>query len=163
MSHVDNVAVQSDDTVPEMSLGREFTLLLIATAIALPLQLIAVDITVTEAAAGLGVLALMCVGGILLGRYIPIPIPSVAWISLIGIVLTLPFTPWGPSIVGLVEQIDFLALAVPCLAYAGIAISQLEIKVLKRSGWKLLVVAVFVLFGTYITSAVIAHFMLGVS
>lgn len=163
MSHVENLSVQSDDTVPEMSLGREFALLLIVTAIALPLQLIAVDITVAQAAAGLALLVLMCVGGILLGRYIPIPIPSVAWISLIGIVATLPFTPWGAAVVGLVQQIDFLALAVPCLAYAGIAISQLEIKVLKRSGWKLLVVAVFVLFGTYITSALIAHFMLSVS
>lgn len=163
MSHVENLSVQSDDTAPEMPLGREFVLLLIVTAIALPLQLIAVDTTVNAAAIGLGVLALMCVGGILLARYIPIPFPSVAWISLIGIALTLPFTPWGATVVGLVEQIDFLALAVPCLAYAGIAISQLEIKVLKRSGWKLLVVAVFVLFGTYITSALIAHFTLGIS
>jgi hypothetical protein len=165
MSHQENLSLQSDDTTPQtMPLGREFAQLLIVTAIALPLQLIAVpDITVTQAAAGLAVLVLMCVGGILLGRYIPIPIPSVAWISLIGIVLTLPFTPWGATVVELVQQINFLALAVPCLAYAGIAISQLEIKILKRSGWKILVVAVFVLFGTYITSALIAHFVLGLS
>jgi hypothetical protein len=161
MSTEANVHVDREKKTPAMPLSREFAQLLVVTAIGLPLQMIAVDMEVVNAAAGLGVLVLICMGGILLGRYIPISIPSVAWISLIGIALTLPFTPWGPTVVGLVSQLDFLALAVPCLAYAGIAISQFEIKILQRSGWKIMVVAVFVLFGTFITSALIAHFTLG--
>lgn len=163
MSGEKTLAAKNDHSAPATPLGTEFAQLLIVTAVALPLQLIAVDITVGAAAAGLGLLVLMCVGGIFLGRFIPIAIPSVAWISLIGIVLTLPVTPWGATVVGLVEQIDFLALAVPCLAYAGIAISRFEIEILKRSGWKILVVAIFVLFGTFISSALIAHFVLSVS
>ena len=63
----------------------------------------------------------------------------------------------------LVEGINFLALAVPPLAYAGFAISKLEIDVLKRSGWKILLVAIMVFLGTYVGSAVIAEITLQIT
>ena len=160
MSQIENTPVQSDDAPPSMPLVNELGLLVIVAAVSVPIQLIAVDITFVQTLAGMALLVLMCIGGILLGRLLPFPIPSVAWISLIGIAGTLPFTPWGPFVIEQVQRLDFMALAVPCLAYAGLAISQLEIEILKKSGWKLFVLAVFVIFGTYISSAIIAHFAL---
>ena len=162
MSQVDNTFVQNDDAPPSMPLTQELSLLFIVAVIAIPVQLIAVDINFIEAVFGLFLLILMCIIGVLIGRYVPVRIPSVAWISLIGIAATLPFTPWGPFFIEHVEKLDFLALTVPCLAYAGLAISQIEIDILKKSGWKLVIVAVLVIFGTYISSAVIAHFELNI-
>ena len=68
-------------------------------------------------------------GGLLLTKYVPLRLPSVAWISLVAILFTLPMLPWSGTILPLVSGIDFLALAVPPLAYAGFAISRMELDV----------------------------------
>lgn len=141
---------------------------LVALVLVLPLgwvaQLIATDLSPLDAALGMLVLALVAVLGILITRATPfLRLPSVAWVSLVGIVASLPMLPWGEAVVGLVGEIDFLALSVPCLAFAGLAISQREITIAKHSGWKLLVVGVFVLIGTFLASAVIAHFTLQIT
>lgn len=124
------------------------------------LQLIATDLTPLAALGGMASLYAICAGGVLLTRFAPFYLPSVAWISLLGIAATLPFTPWGAGVLTMVADIDFLALSVPCLAYAGLAISGREVDVVKKSGWKLLLIAVFVLIGTYLGSALIADLVL---
>ncbi|WP_298885149.1 hypothetical protein [uncultured Serinicoccus sp.] len=135
----------------------------VVTVIAIPLQLIATDLSLLQVLAGMLALYVVCVIGLLLTTFLPFYLPSVAWISLVGIALTMPFMPWAEWFVGLVSGIDFLALAVPCLAYAGLAISSLELSVMRRSGWKILVVAVLVFVGTYVGSAAIADLVLRVT
>lgn len=137
--------------------------LAVVTLISIPLQLIATDLSLGGVVAGLAALYVLCIVGLLLTKYVPFYLPSVAWISLVGIALTLPFMPWFEWFTGLVSGIDFLALAVPPLAYAGLAISKLEIDVMRRSGWKILIVAILVFLGTYVGSAAIAELMLSLT
>ncbi|NEE03379.1 hypothetical protein [Phytoactinopolyspora halotolerans] len=127
------------------------------------LQLLATDLTPLAALGGMAGLYAICVGGLLLARVAPFYLPSVAWISLLGIAATVPFAPWDQAVLGVVEEIDFLALSVPCLAYAGLAVSGDEVAIAKRTGWKLAVIAVFVLAGTYFGSAVIADIVLTIT
>ena len=134
--------------------------LALVTLVSIPIQAIATDLSVPAIIVGLLVLYGMCVGGLLLTKYVPFRLPSVAWISLVAIALTLPMLPWSGTVLPLVEGIDFLALAVPPLAYAGFAISGMEMAVMRRSGWKLLIVALFVFIGTYVGSAVVAELTL---
>jgi hypothetical protein len=144
-------------------MGATLRDLAVVTLISIPLQLIATDLGLGRVVAGLAALYAVCAVGLLVTKYFPFYLPSVAWISLVAILLTLPFTPWFNWFTGLVEGIDFLALAVPPLAYAGLAISKLELDVMRRSGWKILIVAVLVFTGTYIGSAAIAEFALRVT
>ena len=137
--------------------------LAVISLISVPIQQIATELSMLDIVIGLLVLYGMCVVGLLLTKYVPLRLPSVAWISLVAVVLTLPMLPWSAAVFPLVEGIDFLALAVPPLAYAGFAISKLEIDVLKRSGWKILLVAVMVFLGTYVGSAVIAEITLRIT
>ncbi|MEN3793518.1 hypothetical protein [Fulvimarina sp. MAC3] len=109
---------------------------------------------------GLAVLYAMVMVALVITKFAPFRLPSVAWISLVGIVLTLPWTPGSEWIVAQVSNVDFLALATPCLAYAGMAIARREIQVAKESGWKLAVIAVLVMIGTYAGSAFIADIFL---
>ncbi|QFG68490.1 hypothetical protein [Ornithinimicrobium pratense] len=148
----------SDDR--SIVLGDTLRDLAVVTLISVPLQLIATDLTVLQVLAGLAALYVVCILGLLLTKYLPFYLPSVAWISLVGIVLTLPFMPWAEWFTGLVVGIDFLAMAVPALAYAGLAISKLELDVMRRSGWKILIVAILVFIGTYVGSAAIADLTL---
>ncbi len=109
---------------------------------------------------GLFVLYLMTMAGLLITKYAPVRLPSVAWISLVGIVLTLPWTPGSEWLVAQVANADFLALATPCLAYAGLAIAKREMEVARTSGWKIAVIAILVMTGTYVGSAIIAEIFL---
>jgi hypothetical protein len=58
------------------------------------------------------------------------------------------------------REVDFLALATPVLAYAGLAITRSEMVTFRASGWKLVIVAFLVFTGTYLASAAIAQVML---
>ena len=147
-------------TRPEIDMGYHAVTLALVSVLCWIVQFIAIDISVVDAVIGMVGLYLICLAGVALAKYVPFYLPSVAWISLVGIVLTLPFVPGSDFVVSMTEQIDFLALTVPCLAYAGLAIARNEIEVVKTAGWKLLVVAVFVLFGTYLGSVVIADLVL---
>ena len=161
-------AAQEEDLLPagderSSALGDTLRDLTIVTLIAIPLQLIVTDLGVGAVVAGLLALWLVCLVGIALTRYVPFYLPSVAWISLVAIAMTLPFLPWGPWFTARVEGLDFLALAVPPLAYAGLAVSGLEIEVMRRSGVKLVAIAVLVFMGTYLGSALVADIALAVS
>jgi hypothetical protein len=63
------------------------------------------------------------------------------------------------QIVAYTQKIQFLALATPVLAYAGIAIGK-SWDDFTKLGWRSIVVSLFVMFGTFIGSAVIAQMIL---
>lgn len=146
-----------------LHLGETLRDLAIVPLIAIPIQMLATDQSVLYVVTGMAILYAICVGGLLLTKYVPFYLPSVAWISLVAIALTLPMLPWADAILPLVVGIDFLALAVPPLAYAGFAITTREMGLMKKSGWKILVIALLVFIGTYVGSAVIAEVVLGIT
>jgi hypothetical protein len=61
-----------------------------------------------------------------------------------------------------VNNVNFLALCTPILAYAGIAIGK-DLDQFAKMSWKIAIVAVFVLSGTFIGSCLIAQVMLKVT
>ncbi|WYU51648.1 hypothetical protein MHH67_20135 [Bacillus sp. FSL K6-0047] len=103
-------------------------------------------------------IVIACVGQAL-GKLLPFPIPSVVYIIVIGIILSLPETPWGPVVIELTAHIQLLSIATPILAYAGIAIGRSWAD-FAAIGWKAMVVCLLVLFGTLIGSAIIAEIVL---
>jgi hypothetical protein len=68
--------------------------------------------------------------------------------------------PGSTWVVEQLENVDFLALATAVLAYAGLAIDRREVEMFKRSGWKFVVIAVFVFAGTFLGSAAVAELVL---
>ncbi|WP_292896958.1 MULTISPECIES: hypothetical protein [unclassified Nitratireductor] len=141
-------------------LGQHAVLLAAVSLIALVGNTVATDATVIQGLVGLAVLYVIAMVGLVLTHVVPINLPSVAWISLVGILATLPWTPGSAWVLDKVSHVNFLTLATPCLAYAGIAITRREISIAKSSGWKLFIVAVFVMTGTYVGSAIIADLFL---
>ncbi|MCP2253531.1 hypothetical protein LY13_002284 [Prauserella aidingensis] len=163
MSAEDTVGGSTRVPRENLAVGPTLRDLAVVSVLGWALQLLATDLSALAALAGLAGLYVICAVGVVLTRFAPFYLPSIAWISLLGIAATLPFTPWGDSVTALVADIDFLALSVPALAYAGLAITQREIDVVKKSGWKLLLIAVFVLASTYLGSAVVADIVLRIT
>ena len=152
---------QMDPTAErKLSLSAHALVLVIICAVGLVGNTVATDIPIADGFVGLIVLYVISMVGLVLTEMVPIKLPSVAWISLIGILVTLPWTPGSDWIVAQATNVNFLTLATPCLAYAGIAIAKQEIDIAKSSGWKIFIVAVLVMTGTYVGSAFIADLFL---
>lgn len=155
MSHIDMTEAEA-----KPSLSQHAVLLAAVCLIALVGNMVATDNSFVGSAIGLALLWLIAMAGVVLTKIMPFQLPSVAWISLVGILATLPWTPGSAWVLEKVGQVNFLTLATPCLAYAGIAITRREIDIAKATGWKLIIVAVLVMTGTYLGSAIIADLFL---
>lgn len=158
MSDTDIPVDHEAETKPDLM--QHAVLLAVVCVIALIGNSVATDNTLLQGAGGLIILWLIAMIGLGLTHLIPIGLPSVAWISLVGIVATLPWTPGSAWVLDKVSHVNFLTLATPCLAYAGIAIARREIEIAKTSGWKIFIVAVLVMTGTYVGSAIVADLFL---
>ncbi|ASF38070.1 hypothetical protein CEH05_02695 [Halobacillus halophilus] len=117
------------------------------------------DIMPLAAAPGMLVLVLVCLAGFILHRLIPIEFPSVAYIAIIGVLISMPWMPGSDYIVAWTNEVELLALTTPILAYAGIAIGRSWTDFV-RLGWRTIVVASLVLLGTFLGSAMISELIL---
>ncbi|ERM03480.1 hypothetical protein Q644_10890 [Brucella intermedia 229E] len=139
-------------------------LLVIACFLGLVANWVGTGVTPAQALPGMAVLYAASIGGLILARYMPFYLPSVAWVSLIAIVITIPGVPPGSEFVlAKVGELNFLALATPALAYGGLALTRNEFEIARRSGWKIVVVAICVMIGTYLGSVIIADLTLRIT
>lgn len=113
-----------------------------------------------EALPGMLIIFGFSVGGVLLGKIIPVKIPAIAWISVVAIFFGLPFMPTDTFVLEATDKLGLLPLITPALAYAGIAISKQEVALFKKSGFKIAIVALLTFTGTFLGSAIIADILL---
>ena len=120
---------------------------------------------------GMLILFVFVFAGVLCKRYIPLKLPAAAYIVTIGCIVCIPGAPGstGPvsqfmnalsdTIMKYVNEINFMSLTTPVLAYAGLSLAK-DLGILKESGWKLAVVSIFVFIGTFLGSALIADIVM---
>ncbi|RVU86525.1 hypothetical protein EOL70_03525 [Leucothrix sargassi] len=109
---------------------------------------------------GMLIIFAMVVASLFIAKVVPFYLPSVAWLSLISVSLTMPISPVSEWVLGYVGQISFLSLVSPVLAYAGLAISKHEVETFKSAGFKIVIIALLVFTGTYVGSAIVANILL---
>lgn len=117
------------------------------------------DVMPLESLPGVIILISIAIIGLILHSLIHLNVPSIAYIGIIALVLTIPGIPGSNFIVEYTEKVNLLALTTPVLAYAGISIGNSWLDFAKL-GWKTIVVGIVVLIGTYLGSAVIAEIVL---
>lgn len=127
--------------------------------------------SITRSLPGMGILIVFAVLGVICKRFIPLKLPAAAYIVTIGCILSIPGAPGstGPisnfmnslsgTIMKYVGEVNFMALTTPVLAYAGLSLAK-DLDALKASGWKIIVVAIFVFIGTFLGSTIIADVVL---
>ena len=84
-------------------------------------------------------------------------LPAVIWVSLIGMLMTYPSMPYAADLASLTGKINFLALATPILAFAGLSIAK-DVPAFRRLGWRIVVVSLMANAGTFLGAALIAQF-----
>ncbi|QJQ95652.1 MULTISPECIES: hypothetical protein [Halomonadaceae] len=159
---VNPAALDSDalkELRPEQQLGKT-AILLGAVCIAAWFSNMVNGAPLHQSLPGMLILYAMVMIGLVIGRVSPFYLPSVAWVSLVSILFTLPFFPGNDWIVAQLASVDFLAVVTPVLAYAGLALTGREFAMFRQTGWKLVIVSLLVFTGTFVASAFIAHLLL---
>ena len=147
----------------KVKIGENALLLVIACFLGLVANWVGTGVTPVEALPGMTILYVASLVGLCCARFAPFYLPSVAWISLIAIIITIPGVPGAEFVSAEVDKLNFLALATPALAYGGLALTRNEFEIARRSGWKIVIVAICVMIGTYLGSAVVADLMLRIT
>ena len=109
---------------------------------------------------GVFVLAALATLGALIS-YLPVAdkLPMVFWVSLVGVIASLPAMPGQEWIIKQTSQVTFLATTTPVLAYAGLSLGK-DLGAFRRLSWRIVPVALAVTAGTFICAAAVAQFML---
>ncbi|MCJ7843146.1 hypothetical protein MUB24_20150 [Lederbergia sp. NSJ-179] len=84
--------------------------------------------------------------------------PILGWVSIVSLVLCMV----SDFFVEAIAAVDFLSITTPILTFAGISVADRLVD-LRKTSWKVAIVAVFVFTGTYVGSALLAQFGLHVS
>ena len=105
------------------------------------------------------IISIITIIGMSLERISPVHIPSIIFISLIGLFVAIPGVPTSEFVAHYVSQVELTTICTAFLAYVGIAIGK-DWEEFKKIGWRGVIVALIVITGTYLCSATIANITL---
>ena len=88
-----------------------------------------------------------------------VKLPSMMYVSLLGLLLACPVSPVKDIVVGTTTPVAFLAPATALGAFAGVSLGK-DLKDFAKMGWKLVLITLFVITGTFIFSALVADIVL---
>ena len=91
-----------------------------------------------------------------------VKLPSMIYVSLLGLLLACPVSPVKDIIVETTTPVAFLAPAPALGVFAGISLGK-DLKEFAKMGWKLVLITLFVITGTFIFSALVADVVLKIT
>lgn len=120
------------------------------------------DVGFRDSLPGILVLLAIAAAGVAVSKVVPLRLPVVAYVSIIGLLAACPVSPCREFVIEAAGKINFTVPLTMVGAYAGISIGD-QIRTFLKQGWKMILVGVFVMTGTFIGSALIAQVMLMVT
>ena len=111
----------------------------------------------TESLIGMFILCIISLAGLIIEKILPFD--SIIYISIIGVLVALPWSPVAQPIIYYTSKVDLISLTTILLAYAGIAMGK-DLESFKKVGLRGIIVTFAVIFGTYLGSAIIAQIAL---
>ena len=109
---------------------------------------------------GVAIMAILAtIGGIIYHLPYANKLPMVFWVSLVGVIASLPIMPGQEWIITKTSQVTFLATTTPVLAYAGLSLGK-DLAAFRRLSWRIIPVALAVTAGTFICASALAQIML---
>ncbi|QQE72708.1 hypothetical protein KDJ56_12095 [Brevibacillus composti] len=109
-----------------------------------------------EALPGIIVIIAITLAGWGIAAILPFKSPAVVWISLVALIVTSPIFPGNAWLAEVTGKLNFMALATPILAYAGLSLGK-DIESFKRLSWRIVVVSLVVYTGTFLFAALFAE------
>ncbi len=112
-----------------------------------------------ESLPGILVLLVISLLAVVCTKVIPLKLPIVAYCSIIGLLAACPISPIREFVIDAAGKINFTAPITLVGAFAGMSISD-QIKTFVKQGWKMIIIGIFVMTGTFVGSALISQLLL---
>ncbi len=142
-----------------MKMANVMRIFVVTAILSLIGNFIGFDISPIAALPGMLILFVLVILGYWLSQVSPIKLPSIAYISALAIIASIPGVPGADFVNQYTGKVEFLALTTPILAYTGISIGK-DLGTFKQQGLKIVLVTLLTFVGTYVGSAIIAEVVL---
>ena len=141
----------------------EWGLLLIISGLGIALaNFVGFEVGFMDSLPGILILLAISAVAVVISKVVPLKLPIIAYCSIIGLLVASPICPAREFIIASADKINFTAPLKLVGAYAGISISD-QIKSFVKQGWKMIIIGVLVMTGTFLGSACIAQLVLGLT
>jgi hypothetical protein len=143
---------------------QQFWLLVMVSIIMIITNVLGLGMPIGNSIIGIGVLSGIALVGLTISKFMSrfIKLPSMMYVSLLGLLLASPISPIKETIVNLTSYAAFLAPSTALGAFAGISLGK-DIKSFAKMGWKLVFLTILIVAGTFIGSALVAHVVLKIT
>jgi len=141
---------------PKINLRWTFFHLMMICILTLIGNWVAVKIDPLTAFPGILFIYIICAVGVLLAKFVPIYVPTIAYVGTISLVLTIPGMPFSKEILAAVGKVNFLALATPIIAFTSLSIAK-DLDTFRQQGWRIVVAALITLFSVFFSAVIIAE------
>lgn len=140
---------------------QQLGLLLMVSVIIILTNVIGYKMPVKDSIIGVFLLSAISLVGLTISKFMSrfVKLPSMMYVSLLGLLLACPVSPVKDIVVETTTPVAFLAPATALGAFAGISLGK-DLKDFTKMGWKLVLITLFVITGTFIFSALVADIVL---
>ena len=140
---------------------QQLGLLLMVSVIIILTNVIGYKMPVKDSIIGVLLLSAISLIGLTISKFMSrfVKLPSMMYVSLLGLLLACPISPVKDIVVETTTPVAFLAPATALGAFAGISLGK-DLKDFTKMGWKLVLITLFVITGTFIFSALVADIVL---
>lgn len=142
---------------------REWMVLFVIVGLGIALaNFVGFRVAFMESIPGIIVLLLIALAAVVLKSLLPFKFPVIAYASVVGLLAACPISPVADFVVQSTAKINFTAPLTIVGAFAGISISN-QVKIFLKQGWKIVIVSLLVMTGTFVGSAAIANLVLNLT
>ena len=143
---------------------QQLGLLLMVSVVIILTNIIGYKMPVGDSIIGVLLLSAISLVGLTISNFMSrfVKLPSMIYVSLLGLLLACPVSPVKDIIVETTTPVAFLAPATALGAFAGISLGK-DLKEFTKMGWKLVLITLFVITGTFIFSALVADVVLKIT
>ena len=140
---------------------QQLGLLLMVSVVIILTNVIGYKMPVGDSIIGVLLLSAIALVGLTISNFMSrfVKLPSMMYVSLLGLLLACPVSPVKDIVVETTTPVAFLAPATALGAFAGISLGK-DLKDFAKMGWKLVLITLFVITGTFIFSALVADIVL---
>ena len=125
-------------------------------------QRISVGTSIVTALPGMVMLILAAMAAMIIKDLFPKSIfPAFGFATIIGLLLSMPYSPTSEVFLTNTNNINFMAITTPLLAFAGISVGN-KIEALKEISWKIVIISLIVFTTIFFACASIAHIVLSI-
>ena len=125
-------------------------------------QRISVGTSIVTALPGMVMLILAAMAAMIIKDLFPKSIfPAFGFATIIGLLLSMPDSPTSEVFLTNTNNINFMAITTPLLAFAGISVGN-KIEALKEMSWKIVIISLIVFTTIFFACASIAHIVLSI-